>query len=402
MPSALSCILPLLIAVGASAASVPVELQPGDVASVRCRRGDQLTIDSPTATTATLTCAAGSPFAGIDPTGTQDVTEQINAVLAALPNQTEAAFPPKARYRIEGTISVDKKDGIVLDGQGAVFFATTNGRGPASQRRKRAHWQVRLSHNVTLRNLVIVGASTSTGPSGRYDPALEAQHGLNIAGSTGVLVEHVDVSRTWGDCVYIGASGPVPSADVVVQDSRLVGASRMGLAITSGDRVTIQRNLIDQARRSLIDLETNSVNSRLSYIRILNNQLGVSRFSTVANEGYASDIHDLTIDGNRMISDRFRIGILAPPSRRRSNVSITNNVGLAVPHQNEPFAVLSNVDNAVVTGNVAVFSKRSWPARGGPFGSPQGAVMLMCSTGVAARNTWTKDAAIADLVERCP
>jgi hypothetical protein len=399
--------LPLLLAVRAFAASVPLGLQSGDAVSAQCH-GDQLTIESPTATAATLTCAADSPFAGIDATGTTDVTAPLNAVLAALPNGTVAGFPPNGRYRIEGTLLLSQKDGVTIDGHRSTFFATTNGSGTASQVRRRAHWRFSRCTNLTVRDMVIVGASTSTGPHGIYNAALEAQHGLEIAGSQHVLVEDVDVSGVWGDLVNVakfGSNPAVPSSHVTVQDSILVGSSRQGVSVTNADHVTFQNNTIDRARRSLIDLETNGVNDRLTFISILNNRLGSARFATIANWGPASDVHDLLVDGNQFTGGAqypFRITIKAPDPSRRANVTITNNVGHAARRQNEPFAFFANIDAVIVSGNTATFVPGSWPTRTGRFGSPQGAVMLICSTGVVARNTWTKNPAIEDLVERCP
>jgi hypothetical protein len=405
--------LPLMI-LPAQAATVEVPLAPGQSAGVQCS-GDTLTVVTPTPTEALLVCTATSPFRGVDATGAGDVTDAINAVLAALPNGTTVRFPPNATYRIEGTLRVENKDGITIDGQGSLFFAATDGNPARSSDpelsvryaiRNRAHWRVRRSRNITLRNMVIVGSSTSCGPDGTFDRAREAQHGIDIFGSADVLVERVDISRVWGDLVYVG--GPTPSTNVTVQDSRLVCSSRQGIAIVHADRVTFQRSHLDQARRTLIDLEPNRTGDRLVGVHILNNELGASRFHTVSIGGPRATVQDVTIDGNRLVGPgAFRVHIAGHATKRRRNIAVTNNQGRTdqvLQSQNEAFVVAKYVDDLTVTGNRASFT--TYPRWPGIWlvdrREPAGAVVLLCSTGTVRGNVWRKATGIPDLAQRCP
>lgn len=398
-----------LLASVARAATVNIPLQPGETAAVTCA-GDALIIDGSTATTASLSCTQSSPFVGIDPTGATDVTGLLNAVLAALPNGTTATFPPNGLYRIEGTLMVLNKSGITLDGNGSTFYATTDGTGTASQIRVRSQWRIQMSSNITMRNMVIRGSGTATGPTGTYDPKREAQHGIDIQGGFGVLIEHVDIGSVWGDTIDVAASpagtGQLPSTDVTIQDSQLADTSRMGLAIVDGERVTVQRNVIARSRRTLIDLEPNAPINGLVFVNILDNQLALTGqgFPVISNAGAAGDVHDLVIDGNQWTGNpkSFRIWILAPSSARRRNITITNNVGHTAGAQNEPMVTLANVDQATVSGNTASFALGTWPTRGPRVGQLRAPVVAFCSTDVVLLgNTFTRPTGMPELAQGC-
>lgn len=347
-------------------------------------------------------------FAGIDATGATDVTVPLNVVLASLPFGTVAQFPPGGQYRVEGTLAVVGKDGVTLDGNGSTFFATTNGlldtTTNPNANRTRSQWRYSSCTRLTVKNMTTKGSSPSTGPNGVYDSTLEAQHAYEIAGCANVLLDHVKASGTWGDLVNI-AKGPtnLPSSIITVQDSSFVGCSRQGMSITCADRVTIQRNVIDQSRRSLIDLETNTAADTISFVTIANNTLGDSRFSTVNNGGGSgSSEHDIVVTGNRYIgSGTFQWYAAGPAPGQRFNYTFTNNVGVPVNGtQNDPLVAFQNIGNPTVTGNTGSFAAGAWPTRTGPFGSPQGVVMLVCSPGTVSGNTFT--AGVPALIQRCP
>jgi hypothetical protein len=324
----------------------------------------------------------------IDPTGAVDVTSALNAYLLRVSDGSTVVFPAQSRYRIEGTLRLENRRNIVIEGQGATFFATTDGLNQPAPgcdthytacrypNRMRAQWSFRKDTNIIVRNVNVIGSATNTGPSGAYDPALEAQHGFSILDVSGIVLYQVSAHHVWGDLVYVGAG----SKYVIVANSRFHSSSRMGWAITRAQYVAFVNNSVYSARRSLIDIEANTSDDRIAYITIRNNRLGASRFCTLTNHGAASVQHHFVIaDNQAMGTVSIKICIEASPTARRRNYEISGNVGATgTVLRNEPMVGIAYVDNVTVTGNVQGFSAQ-WPWRG----SPEAPVVSTCSTVVA-------------------
>ena len=110
--------------------------------------------------------------AGIDATGTTDVSAALNSFLAGVPDGATVTFPAGSRYRVENIVYLNNRHDLTIDGRGAIFFASTTGSGvPATgPNAVRQHWPrhrdeflVADSANVTLRNLSVRGPNPNAG-----------------------------------------------------------------------------------------------------------------------------------------------------------------------------------------------------------------------------------------------
>jgi hypothetical protein len=332
----------------------------------------------------------------IDATGTGDVTSALNAYLARVSEGSTVVFPAKSRYRIEGTLSLVNRRNIVIEGQGATFFAKSNGLNrpaPGCNRRAsvcrypnrtRAHWVLTDDTNIVVRDVKVIGSDPRPGANGTYDPALEAQHGFSILGGSGIVLDHVSARNVWGDLVNIGAA----STNVIIKNSTFHGASRQGWSITNGQHVTFVNNSVAAARRSLIDIEADTRRDRIAYVTIRNNRLGSSRFCTLTNYGAPAVEHDFVIADNRAIgSAPIKICVQATRTARRRNFEFSGNVGATGARlPNEPMVSIAYVDHVTVKGNVQRFSTVRWPLRNGLSQAP---VTSTCSTVVVTANRFT-------------
>src|SRR5262249_26699464 len=104
----------------------------------------------------------------IDNKGVTDVTAKLMAFIAGVPDGSTITFPAASRYRIESIIIVTNRKNLTIDGNGAQFFALTDGAsmppvGPNDVKlhwpRNRAHWLIVGGSGITLRNLTIKGAN---------------------------------------------------------------------------------------------------------------------------------------------------------------------------------------------------------------------------------------------------
>src|SRR3954465_3413297 len=63
--------------------------------------------------------------AAIDPTGSRDVTKALQAYLELAPDSATIRFPDSARYRVEGTLVLQGRHSLTLEGNGTTFLANT-------------------------------------------------------------------------------------------------------------------------------------------------------------------------------------------------------------------------------------------------------------------------------------
>lgn len=295
-------------------------------------------------TTACSSAGAGgmSPPASIDATGARDVTAEMQAFLDGAADGMRIQLDPAARYRIEGTLAIKHRTGLVLDGRGTQFFATTPGD------RTRSQFDILDSNSITVCGLVIHGANPSagTGPDA-YVAALEAQHGFNVVGSQHVTIDGVTVTDVYGDFVYFGGG----SRFGTVINSHLQRNGRQGISVTNGQDILIQKNTISDTRRATFDIEPNVASDVIQRVRAVDNQIGAGRLNLLSSAGAAATIADVSLERNHVMRT-FAVDIATPTGSRRGRYAFIDNVATEPQGTPQGAAILvSRVDGVVVTGN---------------------------------------------------
>ncbi len=261
----------------------------------------------------------------IDPTGTKNITAELNRFFYRVPDNTTVIFPAHAIYRSEGTIVLGRKVGLILDGNGAVLKATTDGFHATPTPgytflwpRNRASILVRSSSNIRIENLTIIGPN-NPGGYGSYHPALEAQHGVDIEASTSVAVADCIIRHVYGDFVYISGG----SSNVQVLDNTLSQNGRQGVSVTNARYVLIEGNSMYDVSRSAIDLEPPVSAWVARYVDIYNNTIVKAGLSFVASEGAGPHVDYINIVGNKLINMPMTIEVprlgRSPPPRLEHN-----------------------------------------------------------------------------------
>ena len=240
----------------------------------------------------------------IDGTGNRDVTGPINSFLAGVAPGTTVTFAKNARYRIEGVLILLNPSNITIDGNGATFFATTDGSGVAPPRkpfryswpRRREHWDVRGAHNLTMRNFTVRGANPNGGATPEaYVAGLEGQAGIAISRTDGIVIDNVTITDTYGDFVWITGA----STDVTIRNSTFARSGRQGVAIVGASGVVIQDNKIRDVARSVIDLEPLG-KAQVTDLHVRRNQVGDYRNFLLAAGGGGPGVSDIWLEANRV------------------------------------------------------------------------------------------------------
>ena len=290
----------------------------------------------------------------IDTTGTDDVTDALNGFLAGVEPGTTVEFPEGGRFRVEGTMLLDERRNVTIEGNGSTIFATTPGGIT------RAHVAVTGGSGITIRKLIVDGANPAAGvEDGAYQPDFEGQHGFSIKGTDGVELDQVAVTDVYGDFIYLGRTDDGRwTRRAWIHDSLLSRSGRQGIAIVAGQDVVIERNGISEVARSTIDLEPNARSGGAINIHVIDNEIGTGRllFLAVAGNG---PVDQVIVSNNRLTGKLLTVTILPPPGDRRTNFWITGNRGGAASSRT-PIKV-NRVDGLVVWRN-------SQPVRRGEVG----------------------------------
>jgi hypothetical protein len=259
--------------------------------------------------------------ANVDPTGKTEVTRELQSLLAHVADGTIIKFPKNARYRVERTLTLRNRRDLTFEGNGATIFATKRGAFDRSQ------IYVKRGFNIVFRDLIVRGVHPSGGTGDEaYVEKLETQHGFKFLSTFGAELDNVTVTDVYGDFVYLGRDGRLkkPSRNIWIHDSSFARNGRIGIGITDAYNVIIERNRLDDTRRSVIDLEPNSQTWKISKVFILNNRIGKGRLLFVASHGQGP-VDDVVISGNMLNGHGLSIDVLPPEGYRRSNWIVTDN-----------------------------------------------------------------------------
>ncbi|HEX5094492.1 MAG TPA: hypothetical protein VFX21_00700, partial [Acidimicrobiia bacterium] len=166
-----------------------------------------------------------------------DVASQLSDWIDAAPRGSRLELAPDGCYRIDGTVALENKRDILLDGKGATLEAKTTGD------RTRSHLKLERCVNVIVRNLTVHGANPDAGATrAAYHEDLEAQHAFELLGVRNVLLDAVQATDTYGDFVYVGNSRSRDSEHVAVTRSTFARSGRQGMSVTDGTDVAIVGN----------------------------------------------------------------------------------------------------------------------------------------------------------------
>ena len=302
----------------------------------------------------------------VDATGAIDVTAALQSFLNLSPNGSTVCFAVGGQYRVDGMISLDKRTGLTLDGQGARIFGTVRTNSPKLR--------FQLGSELVVRNLIIEGFNPDAGTSSAHLLEWEHGHGIGIYGTRRItLGPNVTVRNLSGDGIYV-TGGPLPGggfqwADTVTVDScRIERNGRMGVAFTDGARnVVVSGCVLDQIALYAFDIEPNGH----SFSGVAAGAEDV-RFSDNTIVTYGID-HDLTPwvlagtgDGpqrniefsrNVVTGGALRIGVWNVAGSGRSDFRIVDNrSSVRVAGHTMEF---SDVNTLVVSGNTQPLSSGS-------------------------------------------
>ena len=239
------------------------------------------------------------------------VEGKVMAWLATVPDGSTVQFGAGRCYGQDGTITLTDRSDLVIDGQGSEFRALTPGTS------HRANWRFVRGDDLTVRNMAVRGSN----PQGRYDHAVEWQHGFSVEGVQGMTLSKVQVRETWGDGIDLwrGESSPAcgdddsSARDVLIAGALLERIGRQGVAVVDAERVTLQDSTIGPVAWANVDLETDDPCDIARHVTVARNSFGANGWGVIVSGGFGGDpqVGDLTVIDNVQTALQAPTGIPA-------------------------------------------------------------------------------------------
>lgn len=283
--------------------------------------------------------------ASIDSTGSEDVTAALNEFLAEVPDGAVAILGEAARYRVEGTLVLEGRSDLTIDGNGATILSVTAGD------QSRSHLSIEGGERIAVHDLIIRGAHPAAGvarDAWQVDKAF--QHGIRILGASDVEIRRVLISDVYGDHIYVGRGDEGEwSERVWIHDSTLTRNGRHGIALTAAEDVLIAGNDISQTRHATIDLEPGTEQQGVRNVHILDNRIGAGRLRFVAAHGNGP-VNEVVIARNEAEGRDLAIDVVAAAQLdRRQGFWVLDNESDVLAAG--PPIRFGRVDGVVVRGN---------------------------------------------------
>jgi hypothetical protein len=256
----------------------------------------------------------------IDATGATDVTADLQALMDQTPDGGVVQLKREGDYRVEGTLVLDARHDVRIEGNGARIFATTTGDAHRSQIR------VSGGSGLKIRDLEIEGANPHAGlGDDAYVSELEFQHGISLEGATDVELDRVNIHDTYGDLLYISRHDDRRVAERVwIHHSTFARSGRQGIAIVDGRDIVIERNAFTDMRRATIDLEPTAWGWSAENVHIIDNEVGRGRLLFVAAAG-VGPINRVVIARNTLQGRDLGVMMKSPEDRRRRHFWVVDN-----------------------------------------------------------------------------
>jgi len=281
--------------------------------------------------------------ASIDATGTVDASALLARWLETVPDGATIVFKRGGIYRMDRGLKLTRRRDLTLEGNGATLKmnpAATCGRDCSLV------YLARGNRGISIRNFKLVGNNPTPGV---YDPSLEQLHGITITASHDVEVANTLINGVGGDGIYVSGW----SDGVWIHDSRVVSNGRMGIAVTAGKNVTVERVQFNKVGYGVFDIEPNDEAGGATNVRFVGNTIGSitmpypKGFFFGANGAAGSTVNGVTVSDNTITGDALHTFV---NFTRRQNIAITGNVSLVAGHG--PILRIAHVDGLTISGNL--------------------------------------------------
>ncbi len=296
------------------------------------------TTTAPPTTTTTTTVSNASPPAKVCNIDPKNNPTAITSAIKKCPNGSTVVFPAKKTYSQSDKIVVEKRENLVIDGNGSTFVSSARNDPWATIYQAKPNWVIVEGVNVTLRNMTIKG-NLPSGPRGII-PGNQYNAGVIVYGGNDISVRDVAVYSVFGEFVVANPSGffygggaldgQVPT-NVRITGLRGEHAARQCVAVTAARGFWLEDSTLADCYQNGVDVEPDVAGAPLRDVHILRNTISAYYFSaiTVPTAYQSGDVDGVEIRGNTTStpSDTCYPAVLA--GGVQGNSAVLNNIVVA-------------------------------------------------------------------------
>jgi hypothetical protein len=289
---------------------------------------------------AAVTSSAPSSTCGTSTDSTATLQTWINSQ----PADTTLTMPAGSCWNVNGTITIQSKTALVIDGNGSTFMQA---KAPAETGPILQLW---LDSAVVIENLNVHGALGSAGGSTN-----EGDYGVEMEADSGVYLMSDTLTDIQGDFVYLSPPYDVNKTSdalnkaIFIVNSTFTNSGYHGLTIESVDGFVVDDSTFSNIPVNAMDLEYDTYSTPFNAdgtpywaaqdnIQILNNtwnNWGYDWF--VSDQGQTPGVQEqhITLSGNTLNANSPLIEIVGTPTYYAPSTAYLN-IGLTV--ENNTFA----------------------------------------------------------------
>ncbi len=190
----------------------------------------------------------------VDPSGSSDVSVQLQAWVDAQANGSVLVFPSGATYRMERGIHLNEDDrDLVFHGYGATLEMTGCG-----ETQSESGFRLDGAKRIRILGFAIVGGNQDGGTTAAYDAGCgEWSMGVALFGATQTIeVADTTIVNVFGDAIYTNCSEAYPEAgDYDFHHNRLESTGRQLVTINQGTGIRVRANMMRAPALYAVDSE---------------------------------------------------------------------------------------------------------------------------------------------------
>lgn len=192
-----------------------------------------------------------------------DVTQQLNQEIAKLPSGSILKIP-QGKYKVDATKSIILKSNISIELSPKTYLEVIPN--------KNTSYRLFKVHNV--KNVTISGGSLNGDKYTHLDNKGQWGMGIDIKDSQNINIKNMNISKMWGDAIYVGTLGKNSNANITAQNIKMNDNRRQGISITSvngfNGKDLIITNTSGIGPQNGIDIEPNDNKALLQNIKFTN------------------------------------------------------------------------------------------------------------------------------------
>ena len=300
--------------------------------------------------------ANGGPASATRAACGMDATSSLQRLISSTANGGLVNLLAGKCYDVEGTLLIDGRSNLTIDGHGATLRSFTRGT------RERMFIKIHAASGIVLKNLTLWGPNEA----GVYDSSVEAQHGVGVLGGTDIIIDGVHVKQVYGDGVTLRKAGDgsqAPADHVIIRNSTFDTIGRQGISPVFATNILISGNSFDHVARTVIDMEPDTASYVIQNVTIENNHVGFHGHFFVGSGGAGCNVSHIVVRDNESDGGTLAFVTHSTTCRKRDILIEGNLFRLEFGTAKGAWAYFAGVDDVTVRNN-RILASRSIPGVG--------------------------------------